>query len=234
MKKLLITFTGLFWITLALQARAELLDQPHIIVQAEGVEYTLPDQVTLSMTLEEVSPHLSKARDSVERRSEQLLKAVRRFNLADKDIEAGQVRIQPEYNWENNKRIQVGTRVSRMMQFRIRDLSVYPDLLDAVFSSRVDSLAQVSFSHSKAEALQEKSLAKAVLNARNKAERMAAQLGQKVGKAYLVEEVGGGRPMPVARKEMMMMADSAPQSQGDYQPGEISFSSQVRIIFYLR
>lgn len=234
MKKILTAFTSLAWMLLAFNAQAQAPEQPHIIVQAEGVEYTLPNQVTLSLTLENVSPHLSKARDNVERRSEQLLRAIRRFNLDDKDIEAGQVRIQPEYRWENNKREQIGTKVSRVMQFRVRDLEQYPDILDAIFSAKVDSMAQVEFSHSQAEALQQKSLAKAVLNAKDKAERMARQLGQKVGKAFTIEEVGAGRPMPIARKEVMMMADSAPQPKADYQPGEIAFSSQVRIVFYLR
>jgi len=233
-KKLLIAFASLIWLGHATASYAQSPEQPHSIVQAEGVEYTLPNQVTLSLTLENVSPHLSKARDNVERRSEQLLRAIRRFNLDDKDIEAGQVRIQPEYRWENNKRVQIGTKVSRVMQFRIRDLEQYPDVLDEVFSAKVDSMAQVEFSHSQAEALQQKSLAKAVLNAKDKAERMARQLGQKVGKAFMIEEAGAGRPMPVARKEVMMMADSAPQPKSDYQTGEIAFSRQVRIIFYLR
>ena len=234
MKKTMIAFASFFWMALAANVQAQAPEQPHIIIQAEGVEYTLPDQVTLSLTLENVSPHLSKARDNVERRSEQLLRAIRSFNLDDKDIEAGQVRIQPEYRWENNKREQIGTKVSRVMQFRIRDLNEYPDVLDAVFSAKVDSMAQVVFSHSQADALQQKSLASAVLNAKDKAERMARQLGQKVGKAFTIEEVGTGRPMPVARKEVMMMADSAPQPQADYQPGEIAFKSQVRIVFFLR
>lgn len=234
MKNKLIAFAGLLWMSLAFQVHAQSPEQPHIIVQAEGVEYTLPDQVTLSMTLENVSPHLSKARDNVERRSEQLLRSIRKFNLDDNDIEAGQVRIQPEYRWENNKRVQIGTKVSRSMQFHIRDLSIYPDVLDEVFSAKVDSMAQVIFSHSQAEALQQRSLAKAVKNAKEKAELMARQLGQKVGKAYMIEESGAGRPMPVARKEVMMMADAGPQPQGDYQPGEVAFRSQVRIVFYLR
>ena len=148
----MITFASLFWMALAANVQAQAPEQPHIIIQAEGVEYTLPDQVTLSLTLENVSPHLSKARDNVERRSEQLLRAMRSFNLDDKDIEAGQVRIQPEYRWENNKREQIGTKVSRVMQFRIRDLNEYPDVLDAVFSAKVDSMAQVVFSHSQADA----------------------------------------------------------------------------------
>lgn len=234
MKNKLIAFAGFLWITLAFQAHAELPEQPHIIVQAEGVEYTLPDQVTLSLTLENVSPHLSKARDNVERRSEQLLRSIRKFNLDDKDIEAGQIRVQPEYRWEDNKRVQIGTKVSRVMQFDIRDLSIYPDVLDAIFSAKVDSMAQVVFSHSQAEVLQQRSLAKAVTNAKAKAELMAGQLGQKIGKAYMMEEVGSARPMPVARSEMMMAADSSPKTSADYQPGEVAFRSQVRIVFYLR
>lgn len=235
MKNKLIAFAGFLWMTLALQAHAQSPEQPHIIVQAEGTEYTLPDQVTLSLTLENVSPHLSKARDNVERRSEQLLRSIRKFNLDDKDIEAGQIRVQPEYRWENSKRVQIGTKVSRMMQFNIRDLSIYPDVLDAIFSAKVDTMAQVIFSHSEADALQQRSLAKAIQNAKAKADLMAGQLGQKIGKAYMIEEVGSGRPMPVARKEVMMMADAAPsQPQADYQPGEVAFSSQVRVIFYLR
>jgi len=232
-KNKLIAFAGIMWMTLAFQAQAQSPEQPHIIVQAEGVEYTLPDQVTLSLTLENVSPHLSKARDNVERRSEQLLRSIRRFQLDDKDIEAGQVRVQPEYQWENNKRIQTGTKVSRSMQFHIRDLSIYPDVLDEIFSAKVDSMAQVIFSHSQAETLQQRSLAKAVKNAKEKAELMARQLGQRVGKAYMIEEAGFSLPAPVARKEVMMMADAAPQAKTDYQPGEVAFRSQVRIVFYL-
>ena len=235
MKKLLMTLTGLFSLTLAAYSQAQQSpEQPHIIVQAEGVEYTLPDQVTLSLTLENVSPHLSKARDNVERRSEQLLREIRKFNLPAKDIEAGQIRVQPEYRWEKNKREQIGTKVSRTMQFRIRDLAIYPDVLDEIFSAKVDSMARVSFSHSQAEALQQKSLDQALDNAREKAQRMARQLNQKIGQAYRIEETGGIRPRPVAHAEMRIAADSAPKQQTDYQPGEIAFRSQVQVVFYLR
>lgn len=219
-------FSGLLW--------AQQPEKPHIIVQAQASEYVLPDQVTLNLTIENVSPHLNKARDNVEQRSKQLLRAIRRFNLEDKDIEAGQIRIKPEYRWEKNKRKQIGTRVSRMMRFRIRNLDEYPNILDAVFSARIDSMAQVSFDHSQADTLQEKALDRAILNAKQKAQRMARQLGQRIGRAYSIEEVNYHAPMPRAMGKQMMMADSASNTEADYQPGEISFQSQVKVIFYLQ
>lgn len=217
----------------SMQASAQLPEQPHLIVRAQASESVLPNQVTLSVTIENISPILNKARKNVEQRSKQLLKEVRRFNLAPKDIEAGQVRIQPEYNWQNNKRVQVGTRVSRNMRFVIRDLRLYPDLLDAITSARVDSLAQVTFGHSDAEKLQAKALDQAIINAKSKAQRMARQLGQRISRAYSMEEIGQIRPLHRGMAKGMM-ADNAEAATADYQPGEISFSSEVRIVFYLQ
>ncbi len=217
----------------SMQVSAQLPEQPHLVVRAEASESVLPNMVTVNLTIENISPILNKARKNVEQRSKQLLKEIRRFNLSSKDTEAGQIRIQPEYEWQKNKRVQVGTRVSRSMSFIVRDLSVYPDLLDAITSVSVDSLAQVTFGHSDEDKLQAKALDQAIINAKSKAQRMAQQLGQRISRAYSIEEIGQIRPMHQAMAKGMM-ADSAGGSTADYQPGEISFSSEVRIVFYLQ
>ncbi len=213
---------------------AQLPEQPHLIVQAEASESVLPDQVTLDVTIENVSPLLQKARKNVEQRSKQLLKEIRRYNLFEEDIDAGQIQIRPEYRWNNNQQVQVGTRVSRNMRFVMRDLRRYPDLLDAITSVRINSLAKVTFGYSNAEQLKEQVLDQAILNAKNKGQRMARQLGQRISRVYSVEEISPVVPVQRGMASSAAISNGNRTSTSDYQPGEINFRSEVRVVFYLQ
>ncbi|MBB1487044.1 SIMPL domain-containing protein [Oceanospirillum sediminis] len=204
-------------------------EQPHLLVKASSEFKFAPDTAILTLTLDNTSPHLKKARDNVEKRSRKLLRSLLRFNLPQQDIEMGQLYIQP-IQIQGSQRSQ--TRVSQTITLYVRSINRYPDILDRINSSQTVSDIIVKFEHSNEEVLKEQVLDEAINKAREKAERMASRLGQKTGRVFSIEESSQRYP-DHARSEFRVTAPRNSSLTSTPEPDQIRLTSDVRVIFFL-
>src|SRR5579872_7461483 len=116
---------------------------PYIQVNGHGELQVVPDMATLSLTVEKTAPDAAAARADVEARAAKVLDAARKAGIADKDIDAPSVTVEPAYDWGNNTRKLVGQHVSRSIMLTLRDLSRYGELVDGLFKAGVTDLGTV-------------------------------------------------------------------------------------------
>jgi len=204
-------------------------EQPHLLVKASSEFKFAPDTAILTLTLDNTSPHLKKARDNVEKRSRKLLRSLLRFNLPQQDIETGQLYIQP-IQVQGSQRSQ--TRVSQTITLYVRSINRYPDILDRINSSQTASGIRVKFEHSNEEVLKEQVLDEAINKAREKAGRMASRLGQRTGRVFSIEEDSQRYP-DNAQSELRVKVPRNSSPASAPQPDQISLTSDVRVIFFL-
>ncbi len=231
MRILVILFTLLLFST----AHADSLPKaPHIAVNGKHEVKTTPDTLKLSLEIIEISRDVKEARNIVETRSKKLISSAQSIGLTKEDINSAALSLTPKYNWKNSQQIYTGTEISRRIELTLRDLSKYDELIKAILDANVARINNSQLSSSKENELKAQAMQKAVTDAKMRAKMLVAELPQKVGPVYSINAYAD-QPMPTRDKMMYRMADAAmmPEAGSAFEPGTMSFSQSVQVVFYL-
>ncbi|HEV7165861.1 MAG TPA: SIMPL domain-containing protein [Gammaproteobacteria bacterium] len=209
---------------------------PYIQVSGHGEVHAAPDMLIVSMTLEKTGMDAKAARADVEGRAAKVIALARKLGLADKDIRAPAVTVEPQYEWHNSsggdgKQVLVGQHVSRGITLTLRDIARYGDLADGLFAAGVTRLDGVLPDTGERDKLQQEALGLAVGAAHTKALALAAAAGVSLGAAYSIAENGesrGPRPMFMAGASRAS-AEAAPE----YLNGEIEIDADVQVYYLM-
>lgn len=123
-------------------------------------------------------------------------------------------------------------RVSNTVEVTVRDLERVGPVIDAALAAGANNVWGVSFAVEKTDALEAQAREKASADAKARAEALAKQQGVSPAGVVSISEVfdnGGPFPMPMA---MAVSRDSS-GSGTPMSPGEITFSTQVRVVYAL-
>lgn len=223
-------WSSLLWAAL-FPALAETLDFPHIDVSGHGEVLVVPDIVALDLAVVETGTDLAATKAVVDGNAAQVLEKVEARGIGAADINATRLMIVPEYQWDGQKRVFQGYRVSQEIHLRLRDTALYAELLSDLVSAGITELTNTRLDTSRRQALQDEALVRAAADARRKAESIAAELGAGLGQVFSVTEVSAnGGPSPMVRGEVMAMAAD---SQSVFEPGTLAISRTVRAVFRL-
>lgn len=203
-------------------------DVPHIVVTGQHEIRTVPDIITISLSIAETGFEVAKARNSIEARSKALIASLATLGIAKDDISSTQLQITPHYNWNNSAQIYAGTEVSRTVETTLRDLSRYDELIRAIIDAGVARIHSTRLSFSNEKKLREDALRGAIQNGLDKARIMISHLPEKIGPIYSISSQTTGAPVLQAS---FQMADSTAQSA--FAPGTILFQESVQLVFYL-
>ncbi len=209
---------------------ATLPDAPHVVVAARGEVEAMPDIARLQLQISETSDSAVKAKSAVDQRSAQVLNAVAEQGVPESDIRASQIRVYPDYDWQDGKRVLRGQRVERSVDITLTDLSRYGALLDALVNAGISELGNVSFDLSRREALQAEAVQAAIADANAKAEVLAAGFGRKLAGVYHIDE---GASAPVVYERAMMM-DAKVGAQAHMLVGTETVSASLTVVFLLK
>ncbi len=205
-------------------------DAAHVVVQGYGEVEALPDRAELRLQIVETRDTVTAAKSDVDRRVATVLAAARGQGIADTAIRASQIRIRPDYSWENGKRVLRGQQVTREVDIQLDELSRYGALVDALAAAGISELGEVQFTVSNRDLLVEQALLAALADGRQRAALLATNLGRQLGKAYRVDASSAQaqpRPMPAMMMEAKVGAD-APMLIG-----KETVSAQLSLVFLL-
>ena len=110
----------------------------------------------------------------------------------------------------------------------VSDVDDAPGLIDAAAEAGANQVSGPGLSSSNAEALYRQALAKAVADARLRAEALAKAAGRSLGEITAIVE-GGAQPVPVYRAAAMDSAASTP-----IVPGQQETTATISVTFSLR
>ena len=201
-----------------------------ISVSAEGEASVAPDLAVVSFAVGGVGKELAPTRDDVNARSSAVLARLRDLGIADADLQAPDIGIQPEYDYRKGQRL-VGYRVTRRMTAKVRDLDRLGDVLDGLVDAGANEVHGAHMTAADPSAAEHQALEGAVAAARAKAEVMAAAAGVTLGQVVRVEEEGpgGGGPLPRFRA-MGAMAESA-DVPTEVAAGDLTVTRRIRAWF---
>ena len=201
-----------------------------ISVTGEGEASVAPDLALVSFAVTGNGRELGPVREEVLTRSTAVLAAVRDLGLADGDISAPDVSIQPEYDYRKGQRL-VGYRVARNMTVRVRDLDRLGPVLDGVVAAGANEVGGAQMTASDPSAAEHAALEAAMAAARTKAEVLAKAAGVALGRVIRVEEepTPGVGPMPKFRA--MAAAAEYADASTEVVAGDLTVTRRIRAWF---
>jgi uncharacterized protein YggE len=202
---------------------------PSVDVIGEGVVYTIPDQVTIKVQVENEGQDPKELKKTNDRMVNEVLSFIRSQDIDDKDVLTQYIRLSKNYDYQTKKYKYVA---NQSISIQLNDLDKYESLMSGLMGSGINRIDGIQFSSSNMEVLKSKARVKAIQNARLKAEEYANVLGQSIGKAIRISEIPETN-FPVPRNEGLMKAMSDGADQQTLSPGEMELRVTVNVKFIL-
>jgi len=160
-----------------------------ITVTGYGVAYGSPDQARIGLGVETSNADVQSALDETNTRLEAVLSALREAGVADADIQTNIFSIyQDYYGGGTEERREPLYRVSSSVTVRVRDTEQVGGLITAAVDAGANVVNVVEFNIADRARLESDARALAILDARARADEIAAALGLTIGEPLRVVE----------------------------------------------
>jgi uncharacterized protein len=173
----------------SLSAMAQNNNQHRINVTGDATVNVAPDRIIVTFGVDTRDLNLTVAKQQNDTIVKIFLAAIKGLGVADKDIQTDQISI--DQRFESNGRggqVLAGYTVRNMFAVTLIDASKVEGLISRALDSGVNYLLGVDFQTTELKKYREQARELAVRAAREKAEKMAATLGQKVGAPFQISE----------------------------------------------
>jgi uncharacterized protein YggE len=208
----------------------EIKQVPQISVTGEGKVKVVPDQASISISLETKGTNARDVKNENDKKIDAILKFIKKSNIANEDFQTQRVSLNPNYDYEKKKHNYIATQT---IQILLKDLSKYDELMEGIVEQGINRIDNVTFQSSKLAQYQAEARKLAMKEAKLKAEDYVSVLGQKVGRAMTISDNSQPNyPQPVfAMKTMAMESSDAPRET--LAVGEINITANVNVSFIL-
>ena len=168
-------------------------DQPTITVNGKAVVNVKPDKIVISLGIETWNTDIAIAKSKNNEVLRQTVAAVRECGVPEKDIQTDHLSIEPR--WDDSYRLNfIGYFVRNTLVATLSDAAKVEQLVTAALESGVNYVHGIEFQTSEFKEHREKARELALKAAREKAEKMAAVLGQSIGNPLRINENYSGSP----------------------------------------
>lgn len=169
-------------------------------IVATGEVTRVPDVARINAGVVTTAPTATDAIAQNGRRMDQVIVALRRAGVADRDIQTSSVSLNPEYRYAENQPPQLtGYRAENSVAVRFRDIARTGAILDALVAQGANQINGPTLTIDKPEEALDEARQKALVDARKRAELYAGAIGKRVGRILSISEAGSvAPPVPVA------------------------------------
>jgi uncharacterized protein len=204
-----------------------------IHVNGTGKVSVAPDKADLNLSVEVQAKTAEDARNQAAVAMEALIKAVKKADVDDKDIQTRSVSLYPNYSSDSANKI-IGYQLSNQVAVCIRDINKTSDIIDSAVEAGGNStrVQGISFGLDNPEKAMTEAREKAYANAKVKAQQYAKLAGVTLGTPLHISEGKDLSPAPMPYGEMRMMkAAAADSASTPVQTGEQEVSVTVDVVF---
>lgn len=204
-------------------------DKNTVSVQGEGVVRIVPDIAYVTLGVETSNKAMSVAQDENKTKMNGIMSELKRLGIKDADIQTQNYNVYPDYQWQDDKSILVGYKVSNQVKVKILKIDGAGKILDAVASKGANVVNGIQFTIADDSKAYHEALEIALKNAEDKAKVMVGYFGFKNLKPISITEGSQEYYPPIAydSKAMLESADmSTPVSAG-----ELEIRAQVSVSF---
>lgn len=196
MKKVLSSLTVFVYLAIAAYAQDGGV-RPSVSVIGEAEMSVSPDQVSFTLEIVTSNKDLAPAKQANDAAAARTLATAKSFNISSDDIQTDSLTVTPKYTGDKDPRgshVLIGYEVTKRVNITLKDLAKIDTFLSRVIEAGVNRIVSINIENSQYQKYQEQVRAAAVANARIRATAYAKQLGQNIGKAYVIREDGADDP----------------------------------------
>ncbi len=216
------------------QAAAPVTSDRGITVVGIGKVTGKPDIAHVTVGIETQAPSLQTAVDENKAKMTVLLDTLKKLGIADKDIQTSNYsvyteRVTPPTPGAEVSADQMIYHVTNQVDVIVRDVNQLGDVLDQAVAAGANNIYGVNFSVADTAKLETDARAKAVENAKARAQELAQLNGLQLGEVLSVSEVIGGSAYPMDFGAKGMGGGGTP-----VQPGELEMSLSIQITYAVK
>lgn len=204
-----------------------------ITVVGQGEAFGKPDQAEVQVGVEVFAPTVAEATSQNEATIQQIMDALEAESIATEDIQTTNYSLWAEQKYgDNGPEGIVGYRVTNQVNVTIRDIDKVSDVLEAATEAGANSIYGVFFSVADPAALEAEARARAMEDARERAESLAELGGVELGEIQVISEVIGQPVQPFFGGGGRAVAEEA--AGPSISPGQLSYHIQVQVTYGLQ
>jgi uncharacterized protein YggE len=217
-----------------------------ITVTGEAEVRVVPDEVLLTLGVETWDEDLRTAKDQNDERVKEVLAIAQSYSVEARHIQTDHISIEPRYEDNYEKEDLIGYFVRKTIVITLKDISKFDDLLTSVLEANVNYVHGIQFRTTELRKYRDEARALAIKAAQEKADALAGELGQSVGKPRTIQEEqagwwswynswwgaswGGGMSQNVIQE----VNGNSSIPEGSMAPGQITVNARVNVSFELQ
>ncbi len=128
-------------------------DPANIKVSGEGKIRVKPDLVILTIDVSFVEPRMADAVRLSQQTVDSVVEILSKFGSKQNDVKTSSISANKEYNYNRDRPVFVGYKAEQSIDFVLNDLTKFTDLTAKLLATKITSISQVQFGHSKADSL---------------------------------------------------------------------------------
>lgn len=129
-------------------------DKPKKIrVSGEGKIRVMPDVVILTINVSFTKPKMVEAVRLTQETVDTVLQILEKFGNKSVDIKTSSISANKEYNYVGNREVFIGYQAAQTIDFVLNDIQKFTELTGRLLETKINSIAQIQFNHSKADSL---------------------------------------------------------------------------------
>jgi uncharacterized protein len=202
-------------------------------LSAYGEVKAAPDMATISLGVVTEAPTAAAAMSQNATRMTQVIAALKRAGIAERDIQTSGLSLNPQYVYVQNEQPRLsGYQASNQVTITVNDLGRLGAAIDATVSAGANTVNGVSFGLKDSTAAENEARRKAVQALQAKAGLYAQATGHRINRLVSLSEGGGGYgpvPPPMPLMELRMGKADATQVQ----PGQLNVRVDVTGMYEL-
>ncbi len=207
-------FLGLYFS--ACSQKNILFSERTITVSGTGSVYYIPDQASLTMTVNTSNKDIQTA---VEENSQKMItvqKALKNMGIPQTNILTAHYTVNRDSSWKNGKHIQGNYTVGNKITITITDLSKCGKIIDEGIKAGANEFSSLSFSISNRNSLLKQAKIQAIKKAEEDANLLANTAGTELGKVVTIKEVDPSvfNSSNIQLKTTMLKSSDTPISAG--------------------
>ncbi len=163
-----------------------------ITVTGDAEVRVLPDEVILSLGVETWNKQLNIAKKENDQRIKKIIGEAKKHKIEEKHIQTDYLGIEPRYESSYDHKKFIGYFVRKTLVLTLKDICVFENVLSDVLEAGANHVHGISFRTTKLRKFRDQARSLAINAAQEKANALAEELGQKIGKPYSIQENRSG------------------------------------------
>ena len=200
---------------------------------ATGEVDVAPDMATINLGVQTEASTAEAAMQANARQMNQVMSALRRAGVAERDIQTSNLNLSAQYDYQQNEPPRLrGYQASNQVTIKVRDLARLGAAVDATVSAGANQINGISFGLSDPTAAENAARQAAVRNLQAKAELYAQATGYRVGRLVTLSE-GTSYSAPQPPMPYMAMARAESKDMTPVSGGELTVRVDISGLYEL-